>query len=78
MPTVLRQKGYRFFFYVNDHSPLHIHVEKESGTAKFQLEPVELTRSKRLNASELSEIRHIVSEQKEFLKSKWNEHFDNQ
>jgi hypothetical protein len=38
MPTVLITRGYRFFFYVNDHSPAHIHVEKDRGTAKFDSE----------------------------------------
>ncbi|WP_317127821.1 DUF4160 domain-containing protein [Algoriphagus formosus] len=28
MPTIMNQKGYRFFFYSNDHLPKHIHVEK--------------------------------------------------
>ena len=29
MPTVLRTNGYRFFFYINDHGPPHIHVDKD-------------------------------------------------
>ncbi|MGB0788697.1 MAG: DUF4160 domain-containing protein [Marinirhabdus sp.] len=27
MPTVLRLRGYRFFFYSNEHLPIHVHVE---------------------------------------------------
>lgn len=77
MPTVLRIKGYRFFFYVNDHSPVHIHVEKGDGTAKFGLDPVELIKSKRFKASEISECRKIIFEHVEFLKSKWDEYFNN-
>ncbi len=46
MPTVLLTKGYRFFFYINDHSPPHIHVEKGRCTAKFNLENTELIKSK--------------------------------
>ena len=77
MPTILRTKGYRFFFYINDHTPTHIHVEKERSTAKFSLENTELLKSKRFNANELSEIRKLVIENLELLKSKWNEHFTN-
>lgn len=29
MPTILLTKGYRFFFYINDHTPQHIHIEKK-------------------------------------------------
>ena len=37
MPTILREKGYRFFFYSNEHLPIHIHIEKENKIAKFDL-----------------------------------------
>ncbi len=77
MPTILRAKGYRFFFYVNDHSPPHIHVEKEKATAKFDLESAELIKSKRFNAGELNEIRKLVIENSKLFKIKWNENFAN-
>jgi len=54
MPTVLKIKGYRFFFYTNEHLPVHIHIEKDDKTAKFNLKPnVELVYSRRLKAQEL-------------------------
>lgn len=28
MPTILTTNGFRFFFYSNEHLPIHIHVEK--------------------------------------------------
>ncbi len=77
MPTILRTKGYRFFFYINDHSPAHIHIEKDRSTAKFSLENAELLKSKRFNAMELNEIRKLVIENLELLKSKWDERFTN-
>lgn len=77
MPTVLRTRGYRFFFYVNDHHPPHIYVEKEKSTAKFFLKNAELVKSKKFNARELSEIRKIILENIELFKIKWDEHFTN-
>ena len=77
MPTVLRTKGYRFFFYINDHAPPHIHVEKERSTAKFILKNAELVKSNRFNANELREIRKLVVENLELFKTKWDEHFTN-
>jgi len=68
--TILRTKGYRFFFYINDHHPPHIHVEKERSTAKFLLKNAELVKSKRFNASELSEMRKIILENIELFKTK--------
>jgi hypothetical protein len=76
MPTVLRINGFRFFFYVNDHTPMHIHVERGDGTAKFMLEPVILIKSKRFKAAEIVEIRKLVDENLVFLKEKWYEYFN--
>ena len=42
MPTVFRERGFRFFFYSNEGSPrepIHIHVEKDDVEAKFWLHP---------------------------------------
>lgn len=76
MPTVLVLKGYRFFFYSNDHSPAHVNVEKGRSTAKFDLESLELIKSKRFNAMEIRQMRRIVFENRGILKSKWDEYFN--
>ena len=42
MPTVFRERGFRFFFYSNEgnpREPMHIHVEKDNMEAKFWLYP---------------------------------------
>lgn len=75
MPTVLLIKGFRFFFYSNDHNP--IHIEKDNKTAKFMIEPIELIKSNRFKSSELRQIRLILEGNIELLKQKWNEHFNN-
>ena len=77
MPTILTFRGYRFFFYVNDHFPLHIHIEKGEGTAKFNLDPVWLIKSRRFKANEIAEIRKFVTENVELFKLKWDEYFNN-
>ena len=42
MPTVLREEGYRFYFYSHEpNEPPHVHVDKGGSTAKFWLEPRE-------------------------------------
>ena len=77
MPTILLTKGYRFFFYINDHTPPQIHIEKNRSTAKFFLKNAELAKSKRFNAKEISEIRNIIVENLELFKTKWDERFTN-
>ena len=77
MPTILWSSGYRFFFYANDHLPIHVHIEKDNKTAKFNLEPLILVRSRKFNASEIREIRKLVENNKELFKQKWNAYFNN-
>ncbi|WP_234878234.1 DUF4160 domain-containing protein [Prevotella heparinolytica] len=52
MPTIFEIFGLRFFFFSEDHTPIHVHVVKGDDDAKIQIEP-EITRaeSKRLKAS---------------------------
>lgn len=76
MPIILRIDGFRFFFYTNEHLPKHIHIEKGEGTAKFNLYPVELVKSKRFKATEISDIRKLVLENRELLNQKWDEYFN--
>jgi hypothetical protein len=75
MPTLLNVRGYRFFFYANDHPPRHVHIEKGHGTAKFNLFPVELVRSRRFKAAEINTIRKLVLENRELFNQKWDEYF---
>lgn len=76
MPTVLRVKGYRFFFFsLEGKEPPHIHVEQAERYAKLWLDPISIARSKGFRSNELSEILAIVEENKRLLKEKWNEHF---
>ena len=76
MPTVLRVRGFRFFFFSNDmHEPIHIHVESDEKYAKFWLDPVGLARSVGYSARELNEIKKLVLGNKAVFKRKWNEYF---
>jgi ABC-type uncharacterized transport system permease subunit len=76
MPTVLRIKGYRFFFFSNEmNEPIHIHVESAGKYAKFWLEPIALARNVGFRPFELTEIRNIIIENTRIIKEKWNEYF---
>lgn len=61
MPTILRVRNIRFFFFSNDkNEPVHIHVETDDNYAKFWVDPVVLAKSVGYNASELNEIRNLL------------------
>jgi hypothetical protein len=61
MPTVFEHEGFRFFFYSNDHTPIHVHVRYAGGEAVFIVEEsIELRESSGLKVSGL-EIRFPVA-----------------
>lgn len=39
MPTIFEIFGLRFFFFAEDHSPIHVHVVKGDDDAKIAIEP---------------------------------------
>lgn len=63
-------------FYSNEHDPIHIHVVKGDMRAKFTLFPVKLVSSHGLKAAELSFLKEIVEDNREFIAGKWNEYFN--
>ena len=77
MPTVLREAGYRFYFYSREnHEPPHIHVEHGDRLAKFWLDPVELASSKRFRAHELGEVRNLVVQYRLIFLEAWHDHLE--
>ena len=77
MPSVLRIKGFRFFFFSNEHLPKHIHIEKQNSYAKINLVNLELIENIGFNSKELKEIMKIVElHRSDFIKA-WDEYFKN-
>ena len=77
MPTVLREAGYRFYFYSRENDELpHIHVEHGDKLAKYWLEPVELASSKRFRAHELGEVRNLVLQYRTTFLEAWHDHIE--
>ena len=66
MPTTLRIRPYRFFFYSGDYvEPPHIHVQRDKYVAKFWLSPVRLQQSGGFRANELNKIQKLVEQNPE-------------
>ena len=77
MPTVLRIRGHRFFFFSNEgREPPHVHVEAAGRYAKFWLDPIALDWSVGYNARDLGQLWELVEEHQIFLKEKWHEYFE--
>jgi len=76
MPTVLKHKAYRFFFFSLDRAePIHIHVEKGEKYAKFWLNLISIARSRGFRDHELREIVKIIKDHLPILEENWHEFF---
>jgi Domain of unknown function (DUF4160) len=74
MRTILRIKGFKFFFFSHEgNEPAHVHVRKGDGVAKFWLGPVKLQYNDGFKNNELTAIVVILEEHEEELMRKWNE-----
>lgn len=76
MPTVLSQDGYRFFFFSNEHEPMHVHVQFGEGKARFDLsDDVALVESRGMKVQELRRAQDLAEENAELIRRKWCEYF---
>ena len=74
MPTVLRIHGFKFFFFSHEgNEPVHVHVRKGDGVAKFWLEPVRLADNEGFKKQELRAILKILEAHERDLIRAWNE-----
>ncbi len=77
MPEIFRKEGYVVFFYANEgHEPMHVHVRRAGGHAKFWMEPLRLDYSEGLKVPELARAEELIAEQADLIRRKWNEVFN--
>jgi len=77
MPKIFEKYGYKFFFYSNEHRPVHVHVRHGGGEAVFDVEQrVELRESQGLKVRELSRAEELATEHRDLIIQKWHEHIN--
>ncbi|MDH4461009.1 MAG: DUF4160 domain-containing protein [Spirosomataceae bacterium] len=74
MPTLFIVFGLRFFFYSNEHLPIHVHVRNSDGEAKFEIDEVKLVSNKGMKPKDIKLAESIIEENRELLIQKWNEY----
>ena len=75
MPTILKIDGWRFFFFSDEHTPEHIHIEKADSYVRIEIESLLVTDSYNLNSKELKKLLQLVKQHNKELKEAWNEYF---
>jgi len=75
MPRVFEKEGFSFFFYSNEHRPIHVHVRHGDGEAVFDVEEsVELRESQNMKMKELAQAQQLAAENLQLIVEKWHEH----
>lgn len=76
MPTLLSKDGFRFFFYSNDHLPMHVHVSGNGCEAKFLLDPVIVESCYGFSANDLKKFEKIIIANRADFIQNWTEFFN--
>ena len=76
MPTVLLIFGLRFYFYSDEHLPIHIHVKSGDGKAKINVNTLEIMENSGIKPSDLKRAVDIVKQYHDGIIKSWNEYFD--
>lgn len=76
MPILFYYLGLKFYFFSNDHEPIHVHVSAGDAEAKFRVVPnIELIENCGLKLREIRQALMAIEENKEVIAERWNEYF---
>ena len=76
MPTIIFLFGLRFFFYSEEHLPIHIHVQNGDGRAKIMFETGEIAENNGIKPKDIKKATEIVDQYRDDIIKAWNEYFD--
>ena len=75
-PTILRVKGFRFYFFSREERRAHVHVQHADGEAKFWIDPaVELAANFSLKPKQVTEVEKLIEEHLNEIRDAWAKHF---
>lgn len=68
--------GFRFMFYSNDHTPIHVHVIKDGNETKYNISPIEQVYNHGFKKHDIALIESIISENEDIITERWKEYFN--
>ncbi|QPK63015.1 DUF4160 domain-containing protein [Methylomonas sp. LL1] len=74
MPTLLNLNGFKFFFYANEHEPMHIHISKGDEYAKIELATLKVARNT-FKPKDLKQALDLTQTHRQTFLEAWNEYF---
>lgn len=76
MPTILFVFGLRFYFYSDEHLPIHIHVKNGDGKAKINVNTFEIMENSGVKPADLKKALELVKQYQKDIIESWKEYFD--
>ena len=76
MPTLFRAFGLRFFFYSNEHLPIHIHIRNADGEAKYNVDTMKWIKNEGLKSKDLNLSESLIKENKDLIVRKLQNYFN--
>ena len=75
MPTLFNIFGLRFFFYSEEHLPIHVHVVDGDGRLKIQVFPtIELVSNEGMKPRNVKRAMQLVEMYQDEIINKWREY----
>jgi len=75
VPTIFRKDGYRFFFFSDEHLPIHVHIEKGDSYVRIELDTLKVTDSYKISSKEISKLKKITDKNRKIFAEVWYEYF---
>ncbi len=77
MPTLFEIFGLRFFFFSDEHEPIHVHVVKGDDYAKIEIEPeLKLKYNRGFKANDLKKAMNLAEMYRNEIIAEWHKYFD--
>ena len=78
MPTILKIRGWRLFFYANERGePMHVHCQKGECDAKYWLDAEEFEAIEafayRMSPRDKRTVRQIIFDHFDYIVEQWND-----
>ena len=75
MPTLFTIFGLRFYFYSDEHLPIHVHIENSDGKAKINVEPdIEIVSNNGIKPKDLKKALTIIEIYRDDIIQEWKEY----
>lgn len=77
MPTILYLFGLRFFFYSEEHLPIHVHIEQGDNDAKVEIATRKIIYNRGIKTNDMRRALEVIALFENEIIAKWHEYFDN-